>query len=290
MQDRTTHPEEGPASPPPAVTLKERQALSRRLLLGTLGVTAAGGALAMVSYQQDAQAATTSEAAAATATPAATGAEHAWCMVIDLRTCDGCKACTMSCQSRHELRDGADLDQRLRHEGQLRRDVPHAAALHDVRGPSVHVRLPGRGDHPHRRGTRPGRHRMPASGPAPAWRPARTRRATSTGPTRCRQKRMPMPSSPADAGGHRRAPSASACSAPTGCRRVSCPRACPAARWACCTSATSSPTSPSTAWARPWCSRSSCTTNDAVRYKEELGTNPRVYYIAGHGQTSEARE
>ena len=24
--------------------------------------------------------------------------------------------------------------------------------------------------------------------------------------------------------------------------------------------------------------------NDAVRYKEELGTNPRVYYIAGHGQ------
>ena len=24
--------------------------------------------------------------------------------------------------------------------------------------------------------------------------------------------------------------------------------------------------------------------NDAVRFKEELGTNPRVYYIAGHGQ------
>ena len=24
--------------------------------------------------------------------------------------------------------------------------------------------------------------------------------------------------------------------------------------------------------------------NDAVRYKEELGTNPRVYYILGHGQ------
>jgi len=22
-----------------------------------------------------------------------------------------------------------------------------------------------------------------------------------------------------------------------------------------------------------------------VRYKEELGTNPRVYYILGHGQT-----
>jgi molybdopterin-containing oxidoreductase family iron-sulfur binding subunit len=24
--------------------------------------------------------------------------------------------------------------------------------------------------------------------------------------------------------------------------------------------------------------------NDAVRYREELGTRPRVYYIAGHGQ------
>ena len=24
--------------------------------------------------------------------------------------------------------------------------------------------------------------------------------------------------------------------------------------------------------------------NDAVRFKEELGTNPRVYYILGHGQ------
>ncbi len=99
MQDRTTHPEEGPASPPPAVTLKERQAMSRRLLLGTLGLTAVGGALTMVTYQQDAKAATTSEA-----TPAAAGAKHAWCMVIDLRTCDGCKACTMACQTRHQLR------------------------------------------------------------------------------------------------------------------------------------------------------------------------------------------
>jgi len=25
--------------------------------------------------------------------------------------------------------------------------------------------------------------------------------------------------------------------------------------------------------------------NDAVRFKEELGTNPRVYYILGHGQS-----
>ena len=25
--------------------------------------------------------------------------------------------------------------------------------------------------------------------------------------------------------------------------------------------------------------------NDAVRFKEELGTSPRVYYILGHGQS-----
>jgi Fe-S-cluster-containing hydrogenase components 1 len=109
MQDRTTHPEEGPASPPPAVTLKERQVLSRRILLGTLGVAAAGGALAMVSYRDDAQAATTPNgmtmAPGATTPSAAPVAEHAWCMVIDLRTCDGCKACTSSCQQRHQLRE-----------------------------------------------------------------------------------------------------------------------------------------------------------------------------------------
>jgi dimethyl sulfoxide reductase iron-sulfur subunit len=29
---------------------------------------------------------------------------HAWCMVIDLRACDGCKGCTMACQQRHGLR------------------------------------------------------------------------------------------------------------------------------------------------------------------------------------------
>jgi len=51
----------------------------------------------MVSYQDDAQAAITPKAA--------TAPEHAWCMVIDLRNCDGCKICTISCQSRHNLRE-----------------------------------------------------------------------------------------------------------------------------------------------------------------------------------------
>ena len=101
MQDRTTHPEEGPASLPPAAALKERRVLSRRMLLGTLGVAATGGALTMVSYRDEAQAATP----AGTAPPkTAAEAKHAWCMVIDLRLCDGCKGCTVACQDRHQLR------------------------------------------------------------------------------------------------------------------------------------------------------------------------------------------
>jgi molybdopterin-containing oxidoreductase family iron-sulfur binding subunit len=54
--------------------------------------------LALVSFQEDAQAAMAPMAAKIKASA------HAWCMVIDLRTCDGCKACTMACQQRHGLR------------------------------------------------------------------------------------------------------------------------------------------------------------------------------------------
>jgi molybdopterin-containing oxidoreductase family iron-sulfur binding subunit len=103
MQSHPTHPEEGgPVGPPPGATPQARRGLSRRNLLATLGVTAAGGALAMVSFQEDAQAAMT-PAMTAMATKAKASA-HAWCMVIDLRTCDGCKGCTMACQQRHGLR------------------------------------------------------------------------------------------------------------------------------------------------------------------------------------------
>ena len=80
MQDRTTHPEEGqPASLSPAVALKERRVLSRRMLLGTLGVAATGGALTMVSYRDGAQGATTSGAAPR---KTAAAAEHAWCRAM----------------------------------------------------------------------------------------------------------------------------------------------------------------------------------------------------------------
>jgi molybdopterin-containing oxidoreductase family iron-sulfur binding subunit len=97
MQSHTLSPDEGPAGPPPGAGPKEAKGITRRGLLATLGVAATGSALAMVSYRDDAQAATTPKPKSATA--------HAWCMVIDLRTCDGCKVCTSSCQTRHSLRE-----------------------------------------------------------------------------------------------------------------------------------------------------------------------------------------
>ena len=57
MQERTTLPEVGPAGPPPGAIPNKHQVLSRRNILATLGVTTAGGALAMVSYRDEAQAA-----------------------------------------------------------------------------------------------------------------------------------------------------------------------------------------------------------------------------------------
>lgn len=102
MQSHTTHPEEGPSAPPSETAPKESRTLSRRNLLATLGVAATGSALAMVSYRDDAQAATTSKVAAHGSSHTQA---HAWCMVIDLRTCDGCGVCTTACQTRHNLRE-----------------------------------------------------------------------------------------------------------------------------------------------------------------------------------------
>ncbi|MDQ1482456.1 MAG: hypothetical protein QOF35_532 [Actinomycetota bacterium] len=96
MQSHTTPPADGTPSLSPEVAAEASKVLSRRNLLATVGVAAAGSALTMVSYHDDAQAATK---------PKATKAAHAWCMVIDLRTCDGCKVCTTACQQRHGLRE-----------------------------------------------------------------------------------------------------------------------------------------------------------------------------------------
>ena len=113
MQPPTSHPQV-PAGLPPEVAKEVNKVLSRRNLIATLGVAAAGGALTMVSYRDDAHAATTAQGAmpdaasmahGATTSKDAKAAKHAWCMVIDLRTCDGCAMCTRSCQQRHGLRE-----------------------------------------------------------------------------------------------------------------------------------------------------------------------------------------
>jgi molybdopterin-containing oxidoreductase family iron-sulfur binding subunit len=65
--------------------------ISRRQLLGTLG--GLGGAALAAGFVPVAfpEAAETSEKA------------RQWAMVIDLRKCDGCKACTEACQEEHQL-------------------------------------------------------------------------------------------------------------------------------------------------------------------------------------------
>ena len=71
--------------------------LSRRnmlLGLGAMGVATMGGALGLIGFNDEAH---------ATSTVPASGKEHQWCRVIDLRACVGVLACVTSCQTRHGL-------------------------------------------------------------------------------------------------------------------------------------------------------------------------------------------
>ena len=68
--------------------------ITRRRFLGTLGFAAAGGALG-ASIQVGRVVAGPSAAE----TPAA----HQWAFVVDLRKCDGCGTCTGACQKAHYL-------------------------------------------------------------------------------------------------------------------------------------------------------------------------------------------
>jgi molybdopterin-containing oxidoreductase family iron-sulfur binding subunit len=286
MQDRTTHPEEGHAVPSPEATLKERQVLSRRVLLGTLGVTAAGGALAVVSYRDEAQAATIPigmTIAPGAAKPTAPVAEHAWCMVIDLRTCDGCKGCTKSCQQRHQLR-----------EEQTWIDVYD---MKDAAGGTFHMPRPC----------------MMCEDPpcmyiCPVGANVRTdeglvlvetdacigsRACMAACPYEARyfnwtdplpQKRMPMADSP-----QMPVPQKG-----TVAKCVFCADRLPHGELPACVSGCPMGVLYIGDLVTDTAVNSQGTTvvlseflraNDAVRYKEELGTNPRVYYILGHGQT-----
>ncbi|MGE5288586.1 MAG: 4Fe-4S dicluster domain-containing protein [Micromonosporaceae bacterium] len=92
---------ETPVPPTPPESAGQAEGVSRRTLLtrlaklGIAGTALTAGGLELVSYRDEARAATT---ARKPKTP-----KHAWCMVIDLRYCDGCASCTLACQNRHEL-------------------------------------------------------------------------------------------------------------------------------------------------------------------------------------------
>lgn len=77
---------------------RDRDMTRRRLMAGLakMGITTlavGAGAAGLVGYREEASAATLPD----------NKAKHAWCMVIDLRSCDGCSACVVACQTRHEL-------------------------------------------------------------------------------------------------------------------------------------------------------------------------------------------
>ena len=75
--------------------VSRRLLLSRLAKLGIATTAVAAGGLELVSYRD--------EAHSATKTTAGAKAKHAWCMVVDLRYCDGCESCTLACQERHQL-------------------------------------------------------------------------------------------------------------------------------------------------------------------------------------------
>jgi len=89
MDDGNDGHDEGSASAP--ITFRRRGFL-RGAALGGLGLAALGGL-------GDALGSSTSSATTlAPSTPT-----HQWAMVIDLRYCNGCKACTAACQAAHYL-------------------------------------------------------------------------------------------------------------------------------------------------------------------------------------------
>ncbi len=73
----------------------EQGNLSRRnllLSLGVAGVATAGSALGLIKYSEEANAAA-----------GLTSAEHQWCRIVDLRKCVGLRLCTAGCQTRYGL-------------------------------------------------------------------------------------------------------------------------------------------------------------------------------------------
>ncbi len=91
-----------PAGPPPrpdagaGLPGDGRKQFGRRTFLSYLGAMGLGAAAAsridLVPYR-----------AVDAGHAVKAGAKHQWCMILDLRYCDGCKACTAACQQAHYL-------------------------------------------------------------------------------------------------------------------------------------------------------------------------------------------
>jgi len=71
-----------------------RRNLLRGMALAGIAAAAAGGALGLVSYRDEVKAETVGPA---------TGEEHQWCRVVDLRACKGERKCVAACEERHGL-------------------------------------------------------------------------------------------------------------------------------------------------------------------------------------------
>ena len=279
MQPPTTHLKV-PDGLPPGVAQEVSKVLSRRNLLGTLGIAAAGGALSMVSYRDDAQAATTSKQA--TAPKSAKAADHAWCMVIDLRTCDGCRGCTVSCQQRHGLREEQTWIKVY--------EMPDNAGgtFHMPRpcmmcedAPCMYVCPVGATLRTDEGLVLVDTEACVGSRACMAACPYEARYFNWTDPLPA--KRMPMPSSPQMPVPQKGTVGKCVLCAdrlPQG-ELPACVSACPMGVLYIGDLVTDIAVN---GVGKTVVLSEFLRANDAVRYKEELGTNPRVYYILGHGQ------
>ncbi|MBC7560212.1 MAG: 4Fe-4S dicluster domain-containing protein [Dermatophilaceae bacterium] len=285
MKPPTTHPQV-PAGLPPDVAQEASKVLSRRNLLTTLGVTAAGGALAMVSYGDDAHAATTAKRATtsthAAAPQTAKKAAHAWCMVIDLRTCDGCAMCTRSCQQRHNLREEQTWIKVYTMENDAGGTYPMPRPCMMCEDPPCLKVCPvGATLHTDEGLVLVDTDTCVGSRACMAACPYEARYFNWTDPLPA--KRMPMPSSP-------QMPVAKK---GTVGKCVLCADRLPQGELPACVSGCAMGVLyigdlvtdvAVNGVGKTVVLSEFLQANDAVRYKEELGTNPRVYYILGHGQ------
>ena len=86
---------------------ESREGISRRHFLERAGVVGIAGALVGTGVLEGVgghkAGAVTTTTSASQATGASSKPAHQWCMVIDLRYCNGCKVCTQACQTAHYL-------------------------------------------------------------------------------------------------------------------------------------------------------------------------------------------